>query len=113
MGLDISHGIYSASYTGFHSWRQAICIAANYPPLDKMCNFGGNIPWKYFEHDPLHILLSHSDCDGEIEWKNCFGISVRLLQIYSRMPKDWNNRMGQAIKGFKEAFDKRENVKFS
>lgn len=37
--------------------------------------------WEAFKPDPLHLLLHHSDCDGEIRWQDCKAIADRLTEI--------------------------------
>jgi hypothetical protein len=40
------------------------------------------IRWDMMKHDPLWILLNHSDCEGKIKWWYCKRIAERLMQIY-------------------------------
>ena len=39
------------------------------------------IAWESLRPDPIHILLMHSDCDGEIEAKDCGPIADSLERL--------------------------------
>lgn len=42
----------------------------------------GYLWWEDPQHEPLTILLWHSDCDGRIRWWECKPLAIRLTQIY-------------------------------
>ena len=39
------------------------------------------INWSILKYDPLHNLISHSDCDGTLAWKVAGKIAKRLKEI--------------------------------
>lgn len=84
----------------FARWREGVAAAAGFPPLMLMDGFypgvtetavvaqycgidleGLPIPWAVLRDDPLVVLLSHSDCDGEIAVKDCDPLADRLEEI--------------------------------
>jgi hypothetical protein len=46
------------------------------------------IPFPPKEEESLVILLDHSDCDGEIEVEDLKPLTIRLTQLYNRMPEE-------------------------
>lgn len=97
MGLDISHGTWHGAYSSFHRWRVEIakCLGIPldlmegfYPTsdnsyLDQLNQHAEKFPllWDAFKPSPLHELLYHSDCDGEIDWQNCAAIADALEEL--------------------------------
>lgn len=63
MGLNISHGDFSMSYSSFHEFRTELAklVGLDY---DKMQGLGGDIAWE--TDTKLVFLLNHSDCDESI-----------------------------------------------
>ena len=49
--------------------------------LDEMKGFGGDKAWSNVKDEPLVLLLSHSDCDGEIVQAHCEPLRNRLIEI--------------------------------
>ena len=78
------------------------------------------IRWTRYETDPLWILLSHSDCDGIIEAKDCGPIARRLEEILPAIPEgdggghigDWRAKTQAFIDGLRSAEAAGENVEF-
>ena len=108
-------------------------------------NFGGNIPtfylwpraddltassikrleerlpikWDCLKPSPLHELLYHSDCDGEIPAESCGPIADALETLLPNLTGDFGGHIGdirsktqQFIDGLREAADKGEAVGF-
>lgn len=154
MGLDTSHDCWHGSYGRFHEWRKSIAHAAGLPPLELMDGFfspQGYFPtfyvgpveadslvmkaiksieerlpikWECLKEDALHILLRHSDCDGEIDWQDCEQIADRLNRvrqtlIYAGSDSEPQliiqdqSRTIQFIMGLRLAYSRQENVIFS
>lgn len=112
MGLDTSHDCWHSSYSSFNQWRRAIAKAAGLPPLDDMEGFGGSIRWEVLNPSPLHILLNHSDCDGEIRWEDCDAIAKELQKLLPKLT-DWHfDSAVQFIAGLHRAAEAKENVDF-
>lgn len=151
MGLDISHNCFSGAYSAFMRLRIAIAHAAGLPPLQLMEGFYDDppplvprftfgeaeergdfsdhpllkllpIPWDYFAKDPLAVLLNHSDCDGEIEAKDCAPLADRLEEILPKLPEDGGGHLTRdggiravtekLIRGLRAAGTAGENVRF-
>ena len=112
MGLDCSHGAWHGAYSAFMRWRIEIAKIAGIPlelmegfytddmNAMKLAEFAGanaegvvtllkqNCPisWDILRPDPLHILLNHSDCEGEIAPEDCAKIADRLEELLVHMP---------------------------
>jgi len=143
MGLDTSHDCWHGAYSAFMRWRQKIAELAGIPlplmegfydPSDATnplkCSsyeFGVEtwnrflpIQWETLRDDPLHYLLSHSDCDGKLDTRVCKAIADRLEQVLPHLPEgtggghvgDWRETTRQFIKGLNEAWNKGEDVEF-
>lgn len=119
MGLGTSHDCWHGPYSAFNAWRKEICEAAGLGDLYDYYGFGGD---KIFDKDdPLTILLYHSDCDGEIEWKDSNAIANRLEEclpnVFGYGSDDIDNhyyvdKTTRFIKGLHESFECQENVEF-
>lgn len=73
--------------------------------------------WDAFKPSPLHKLLNHSDCEGEIAWEDCDAIAYALVALLPTLP-DSGTPWGmvgitkQFIAGLRDAASKKENVDF-
>jgi hypothetical protein len=148
MGLDTSHDAWSGGYGTFYQWRRIIAHAAGLPPLDLMEGFYSKlvdgisilptlyskdnssfikaiderlpIKWECLKRSPLHILLSHSDCDGDIKWRKCKGIADELEKLLPLIPVEkghpegdyWLKKTQKFIDGLRLAYEKKENLEF-
>lgn len=45
------------------------------------------IRWEALKPDPLHLLLYHSDCDGEIASSDCIPIAESLERLLPLLPE--------------------------
>ena len=78
------------------------------------------IRWEALKPDPLHILLSHSDCDGEIAAEDCGPIADSLERLTPRLPVgdaighigNWRDKTAQFVTGLRKAAAAGENVGF-
>lgn len=63
------------------------------------------IKWESLRPDPIHILLDHSDCDGEIAAKDCLPLAERLEEIAPRLPDEptWHRGEGARAKALQFA----------
>src|SRR3990172_6107396 len=69
------------------------------------------IAWDVLKPDPLHILLKHSDCDGEIAWQDCAAIADRLESLIPLLPQatdaghigDWREKTQAFVDGLRLA----------
>lgn len=92
MGLDTSHDCWHGAYSAFMRFRTTIASVIGID-LMKMAGFATNgldgvprgdaagVAWDSLPPDPLHVLLCHSDCDGEIAWQDAAPIADRLESI--------------------------------
>ena len=116
MGLDTSFDCWHGPYSAFMRWRTALAEAAHYPPLMSMEGFqlvptkNCNL-WEDLPDDPLKILLSHSDCDGDIAAEDCLPIAQRLEELAPLMG-EWSARTLQFATGLREAAAAGEDVNF-
>lgn len=120
MGLDTSHDCWHGAYSSFHSFRFWIAKVAGID-LDKMQGFGGNKPFPTKKKEPLVILLNHSDCDGDIKWKDTLPLATRMEELLKLVkPKVKKNseeeyfkdKLEQFIEGLKSAHELGEDVDF-
>lgn len=119
MGLDTTHGAWHGAYSAFMLWRTEIAKLIGID-LRSMEGFNGDIKWESLPANPLHTLLNHSDCDGEIDWEECDGIANELERLIPMMPdKDLGGHVGyltdktqRFIEGLRYAYNMKENLEF-
>jgi len=148
MGLDVSHDCWTGAYSAFMRWRTALAKAAGLPPLDFMEGFykAGDyrdplywaelvpgmedgfgrlreqlpIQWECLKPSPLHGLLSHSDCEGEIAWQDCGPIADALEALLPSLPDgeggghigNYRDKTSAFIAGLRLAASEEEDVEF-
>lgn len=141
MGLDTTHECWRGSYSAFMRWRETLAQVAGLPPLELMHGFytpfGEPMPtlyhgplkewsgklqrldkmlpikWGCLKPDPLHKLLHHSDCEGEIEWQDCEAIADSLEKLIPLLPPDsWQQTTQKFVDGLRLAARMKENVGF-
>jgi hypothetical protein len=148
MGLDTSHDAWHGAYSSFMRWREKLCEVAGLPPLRMMEGFwvkgqvfydpailcfdrpslretidrfteGLPIRWEALKPDPLHILLRHSDCDGEIAAEDCGPIADSLEKLLPKLDGDGGGHIGlyrqkteQFIKGLRMAAARKQPLDF-
>lgn len=78
------------------------------------------IKWDLF-NSPLVELLTHSDCDGEIEYSKCNDIANELEKLLPSLEKQedggghigsYKNKTEQFICGLRLAYKDKENIEF-
>ena len=72
-----------ASYSGFHQFRIAWAQHLGFD-LNRMQDFGGTEPW---HSQPLQAFFNHSDCDGEISWKDARAILKKAREDAPKLPE--------------------------
>ena len=78
------------------------------------------ISWDCLKPDPLHELLHHSDCEGEIPWESCAAIADRLAEVMPNLPEgdggghigNWHEKTQRFVDGLRAAAEAKENVDF-
>jgi hypothetical protein len=140
MGLDITHDCWHGAYSAFMKWRHAVAEAAGYAIWPVMTDMGFGTPmpqdtimldwghvsddnlmgeWDELPHDPLLLILAHSDCEGIIKKEFCQPLANRLKEILPNMPKgdagghigDWQEKTQKFIDGLEIAANE-EDVEF-
>ena len=125
MGLDTTHDCWHGPYSAFHRWRVAVAKAVGID-LENMRGFAifgetnDDIPWESLAPDIVHVLLNHSDCEGEIAAEDCGPLADRLEELlpllddtphHSRFRTD-RERARQFIAGLRLAVKNNEPVEF-
>lgn len=127
MGLDTSHGCWSGPYSSFNRWRVAVAkvigidlwhMAGFWSPDYEECkHWDSSMEWDDLPKRPLHLLLNHSDCDGELRWEDCAAIADDLESILDDLePKGpFSDRECAArwIRGLRAAAKAKDDVTFS
>lgn len=140
MGLDCSHDAWHGAYSAFMRWRTEIARVAGLPPLGLMEGFFSPaagygavyldhsasdlsrgsvrrlheqlpIKWECLKPSPLHELLQHSDCDGEIAADRCGPIADELEMLIPLLPDaedpghigHWRSKTQQFVDGLRRA----------
>lgn len=120
MGLDVSHGCWNGAYSAFHRWRVKISSVAGIN-LEAMSGFadGQGVKWESLKPDVLHVLLYHSDCDGEIAWEYTKPLADRLTELLPLLDGDGGGHIGSYrektqtfIDGLLLAHESQEQVEF-
>ncbi len=78
------------------------------------------IMWECLKPSPLHELLYHSDCDGEIPTESCGPIADALEALLPKMPQgeagghigNWRDKTQAFIDGLRDAASKNEPLGF-
>ena len=78
------------------------------------------IKWDLLKPDPLHFLLHHSDCDGEIPVELLEPIAQRLEEVLPKLPNEdagghignWHEKTQKFIDGLRLAASLNEPVIF-
>ena len=118
MGLDTSHDCWHGSYSAFNTFRTAIARAAGIDYED-MEGVGGTTAWRTLKPDPIHILLTHSDCEGSISWKEAATLAKRLDALILKLPHRGQNdgwiadAARKFASGCRRAAAKHEDIEFA
>jgi len=75
------------------------------------------IKWILFRKHPLYTLLTHSDCDGYINWKECKKISISLQEVLDKLKTMENmgyyiEKTENFIEGLNLAYESKERLEF-
>lgn len=74
------------------------------------------LKWSAFTPNPLHELLYHSDCDGDIEWEKCRDMANELEKLLPLLPDHptgfYHEKTKQFVAGLRLAYSKKENLEF-
>jgi hypothetical protein len=135
MGLNTSHGCWDGAYSAFMRWRQEIAKHVGIPlmfmegfysernisNLPEYMRIGLPLRWDLFGDDAIFKLLYHSDCEGEIESKDCAPIADRLEEILKSVPEEldlhghvgnFHEKTRTFITGLRRAAEAGQNVEF-
>lgn len=78
------------------------------------------IKWECLKPSPLHELLHHSDCEGEIAADRCGPIADALEELIPLLPEgiaaghigNWREKTAQFVRGLRLAAEKGEPLDF-
>jgi hypothetical protein len=135
MGLDVSHGCFSGSYSSFSRWRNEVAKAGGYKLMKDDAGFeSASIDWEQYgldnfqgswakkPSDPLLYLIVHSDCDGYLNPSHARLLADRLEAILPNISNEGTGhieRYGgyrklteQFINGLREASRLKQKVIF-
>jgi hypothetical protein len=111
---EAKESLRSIGFAEEHVWARDI--------LSSFYGVGGNMPitWDSLKPSPLHFLLSHSDCEGEIPHELCDGIADELEKLLPELPegdapghiRNWRDKTQTFIDGLRLAAKEKENVDF-
>jgi hypothetical protein len=127
MGLDTTHDAWHGAYSAFSRWREKLAEIVGIPlglmegyyhndPIDKWLP----ISWEALKPDVLHILLDHSDAEGEIVAEDCGPLADRLEELLPLLPEEkdwghigsWREKTQTFIDGLRLAASRGENIEF-
>ena len=115
MGLDTSYDCWNGPYSSFHAWRVEVARAAGIN-LNSMCGFSykaEGTKWEALKPDAIHILLDHSDCDGEIAASDTLKLAERLEELLPLIEDErWVSKTKTFIDGLREAHANNDVVEF-
>ena len=119
MGLDVSHDCWHGAYSAFMRWRREIARVVGID-LMSMEGFKENgTSWETLKPDVLHVLLTHSDCDGYIQWKQTKKLADRLTELLPLLEGEGGGHIGsyrektqEFIDGLLLAHEAHERVEF-
>lgn len=116
MGLDTSHDCWHGAYSAFGRWRQAVAEAAGYAVWEVKHDKDSSMSyptvmiewhryrpeielwgeWAETPHDPLIVLIAHSDCDGVIHPAQAAPLADRLEELLPKIA-EYEDRSGGHI----------------
>lgn len=137
MGLDVSHGCWSAPYGAFNRWRNKVAEFLGYAVWKVKYDDGytsdtimldwGHITernlvgiWEEMPKDPAIIIFAHADHEGQIKSEHCEAIADRLEEVLPKMAeydedqpiKYWHKRTKEFIDGLRKAASLQEDIEF-
>lgn len=102
MGLVISHGIWSGSYSSFHEFRAEMCRTAGF---DMDAVYGSQLKtpeqlaFMVNGDDHIHILANHEDNDGFFTPRECALLAIRLQELLPIIRIEWRETTETFIGG--------------
>lgn len=111
MGLHVSHGCWTGSYGAFDRWRRELATSAGID-IFQMVGWGGHIEWETLPDDPLHRLLSCSDCEAVLEAEHLLALADRLRDLVPHLPLQARQDALQFAAGLRIADSLKQDVCF-
>ncbi len=97
MGINFLHGDAGWAYSGFNRFRERLAEGLGFR-LRSMQGFGGEDLWLSLQPHPLHALLNHSDCDGDISPEDCRRVAPALrAAVAAWEPTDYDRIQAEAL----------------
>lgn len=116
---------------GFYDKLDSFDVCCGFPTLhcghpadtrQQIKNIDERLPikWECLKPSPLHELLYHSDCDGEISSENCAAIADALEDLIPLFPDEdhpghignWKNKTQKFVDGLRLAAQSGEALRF-
>ncbi len=115
MGIAVSHGEASWSYSGFMTFRTRIANTCGLP--GDLSDAYHNGSYKFLINDPIYALIDHSDCDGGFSVEEMKIIVPRLKEIIAQWSdgvySGYDIMNGKAlIEGMEKAISLNEELEF-
>ena len=126
--LDLMQGYWEGPLPHAMEWAAPreggpICADPNGPSLHRYIervNEWLPIKWESLKPDALHVLLDHSDCEGEIAAADCAPLANRLEELLLDLPDgdggghigNWREKTQEFIDGLRLAASLNEPVEF-
>jgi len=110
---DAQSAVQALGFAEEHKWASEILQSFYFG-----CNFP--IKWECLKPSPLHKLLDHSDCEGNIISSECAGIANALEELLPELPEEscgghignWREKTQTFIDGLRLAAKLGEDVEF-
>jgi hypothetical protein len=119
--LDLMEGFYSP-IKGKQGYGVPTLYCGANEPTDNLRELDSLLPikWESLKEDKLHILLYHSDCDGDIAWEDCSEIADSLERVIPLLPEEmagghigyWREKTQTFVDGLRMAAAAKENLDF-
>ena len=110
---DVNAAVQTLGFASRHEWARDMLQALYY---------GGSLPikWDCLKPSPLHALLNHSDCEGDIPAQECAGIADAMEAVLPELQNvsggghigDLREKTQAFIAGLRLAAEKGESVEF-
>lgn len=115
--------MFNPLYSAFIGVHYSLDANAEKKLKDELHQIGTGFPikWDALKPSPLHELLYHSDCEGDIPWENCKGIADALTEVLANVPTDldlgghignFREKTQTFIDGLMKAYNAKENLEF-
>lgn len=120
--LNLMEGFYSPLKDKQQNYGLPTLYCGPHEPSDNLLRLDALLPikWESLKEDKLHILLYHSDCDGDIDWEDCSELADSLEKLIPLLPEEnigghigfWREKTQTFVDGLRLAAERKENLDF-